>query len=62
MIQRRVLTQKTLLEMGVEESVPSCLNPFFSSSTLAEAKEQELCHNSTWIPQWTVSHACIEVI
>lgn len=46
--------------MAVEDLVPCCPDPFFSCSTLVEAAEQEVYSNSTWTPQWTVSHVCTE--
>lgn len=55
-----MLTQKTLLEMGVEDLVPCCPDPFFLSSTLVEAVGQEIYSYSTRTPQWTVSHVCTE--
>lgn len=45
---------KILPEKGIENLVPSCLDPFPSSPTLAEATGRNLYCDSIWVPQLRV--------
>lgn len=54
MIPRRTLAQQILPEKGAENLVPTCLDPFPSSPTLAEATGRDLSCDSLRVPRGTV--------